>query len=61
MPPLHCRLLAEGLGTLLLLATVVGSGIMGSALSGGNRRSNESNTMASLATSQCSSWRSRRP
>ena len=36
MPPLHCRLLAEGLGTLLLLATVVGSGIMGTALSGGN-------------------------
>jgi glycerol uptake facilitator-like aquaporin len=33
---LHTRLLAEGLGTLLLLATVVGSGIMGVALSGGN-------------------------
>jgi glycerol uptake facilitator-like aquaporin len=30
------RLLAEGLGTLLLLATVVGSGIMGESLSGGN-------------------------
>jgi glycerol uptake facilitator-like aquaporin len=30
------RLLAEGLGTLLLLATVVGSGIMGVALSRGN-------------------------
>ncbi|HTL15333.1 MAG TPA: aquaporin [Thermomonas sp.] len=34
--PLRGRLLAEGLGTLLLLATVVGSGIMGTALSGGN-------------------------
>ncbi len=34
--PLHRRLLAEALGTMLLLAAVVGSGIMGSALSGGN-------------------------
>lgn len=34
--PLHRRLLAEALGTLLLLATVVGSGIMGTALSSGN-------------------------
>ena len=34
--PLHRRLLAEALGTLLLLATVVGSGIMGEALSAGN-------------------------
>ncbi len=34
--PLHRRLTAEALGTLLLLATVVGSGIMGTALSGGN-------------------------
>ena len=34
--PLHRRLLAEGVGTLLLLATVVGSGIMGTTLSGGN-------------------------
>lgn len=34
--PLRRRLLAEGVGTLLLLATVVGSGIMGTALSGGN-------------------------
>jgi len=34
--PLHRRLLAEALGTALLLATVVGSGIMGVALSGGN-------------------------
>jgi glycerol uptake facilitator-like aquaporin len=30
------RLVAEGLGTALLLATVVGSGIMGQNLSGGN-------------------------
>ena len=30
------RLLAEGLGTALLLATVVGSGVMGQSLSGGN-------------------------
>ena len=34
--PLHRRLLAEAVGTMLLLATVVGSGIMGVALSGGN-------------------------
>lgn len=34
--PLHRRLLAEALGTALLLATVVGSGIMGVALSNGN-------------------------
>lgn len=34
--PLHRRLLAEAVGTLLLLATVVGSGIMGVALSAGN-------------------------
>ncbi|HTM71420.1 MAG TPA: MIP/aquaporin family protein [Luteimonas sp.] len=34
--PLRQRLLAEFLGTALLLATVVGSGIMGVALSGGN-------------------------
>ena len=30
------RLLAEGLGTCLLLATVIGSGIMGERLAGGN-------------------------
>jgi glycerol uptake facilitator-like aquaporin len=35
-PNLSRRLFAEGLGTALLLATVVGSGIMGSNLSGGN-------------------------
>jgi glycerol uptake facilitator-like aquaporin len=40
-PPLHPyslarRLAAEGLGTALLLAVVVGSGIMGDALAGGN-------------------------
>jgi glycerol uptake facilitator-like aquaporin len=34
--PLHRKLLAEALGTALLLATVVGSGIMGVALSAGN-------------------------
>jgi len=34
--PLHRRLLAEAVGTMLLLATVVGSGIMGVDLSGGN-------------------------
>jgi glycerol uptake facilitator-like aquaporin len=40
-PPLHPfstprRLLAEGLGTALLLAIVIGSGIMGDRLAGGN-------------------------
>jgi glycerol uptake facilitator-like aquaporin len=40
-PPLQSyglsrRLVAEGLGTLLLLAIVIGSGIMGERLSGGN-------------------------
>ena len=35
-PNLSRRLFAEGLGTALLLATVVGSGIMGANLSGGN-------------------------
>lgn len=37
MTPLPRRLLAEFLGTALLLATVVGSGVMGMELSGGNR------------------------
>ena len=36
MVALHRRLLAEGLGTALLLATVVGSGIMAEKLAGGN-------------------------
>ena len=36
MSPLPRRLLAEGLGTLLLLAAVVGSGIMGMQLARGN-------------------------
>jgi glycerol uptake facilitator-like aquaporin len=36
MTDLHRRLLAEFLGTALLLAAVVGSGIMGTALSAGN-------------------------
>jgi glycerol uptake facilitator-like aquaporin len=31
------RLLAEGLGTAILVATVVGSGIMAERLSGGNQ------------------------
>ena len=35
-PTLARRLVAEGLGTALLLATVVGSGIMGERLAGGN-------------------------
>src|SRR5207245_3468943 len=35
-PSLARRLVAEGLGTTLLLATVVGSGIMGERLAGGN-------------------------
>jgi len=34
--PLPRRLLAEGLGTALLVATVVGSGIMAERLAGGN-------------------------
>ena len=34
--PLWWRLLAEGLGTAFLLATVVGSGIMGAKLASGN-------------------------
>jgi glycerol uptake facilitator-like aquaporin len=34
--PLARRAVAEGLGTALLLATVIGSGIMGDRLSGGN-------------------------
>ena len=34
-PPLAKRLVAEGVGSALLLATVVGSGIMGEELSGG--------------------------
>ena len=35
--PLGRRLLAEGLGTAILVATVVGSGIMAEKLSGGNQ------------------------
>ena len=40
-PPLHPfsparRLIAEALGTALLLAVVIGSGIMGERLAGGN-------------------------
>ena len=36
MPPLFQRLLGEALGTALLLAVVIGSGIMGEQLAGGN-------------------------
>lgn len=36
-PTLPRRLLAEGLGTALLVATVVGSGIMAESLAGGNQ------------------------
>jgi glycerol uptake facilitator-like aquaporin len=35
--PLPRRLIAEGLGTLILVATVVGSGIMAEQLAGGNQ------------------------
>src|SRR5882672_6901703 len=35
--PLSRRLFAEGLGTAILVATVVGSGIMSERLSGGNQ------------------------
>ncbi len=34
---LHRRLLAEGMGTAMLLAIVIGSGIMGERLAGGNQ------------------------
>jgi len=34
--PLMKRLMAEGLGTLLLLSVVIGSGVMGERLAGGN-------------------------
>src|SRR6516165_7155381 len=35
--PLTRRLLAEGLGTAILVATVIGSGIMAERLAGGNQ------------------------
>jgi glycerol uptake facilitator-like aquaporin len=51
---LHRRLLAEGLGSLLLAATVVGSGIMAERLAGGNLAvaliANTGATVAVLAT-----------
>ncbi|MGH6725560.1 MAG: MIP/aquaporin family protein [Pseudolabrys sp.] len=37
IPPLSRRLMAEGLGTGILVATVVGSGIMAERLAGGNQ------------------------
>jgi len=52
--PLLRRLLAEGLGSLLLAATVVGSGIMAERLAGGNLAialiANSGATVAVLAT-----------
>jgi glycerol uptake facilitator-like aquaporin len=52
--PLRRRLAAEGLGSLLLAATVVGSGIMAERLSGGNSGiallANTAATVAVLAT-----------
>src|SRR5271170_4981666 len=52
--PLLRRLLAEGLGSLLLAATVVGSGIMAERLAGGNLAvaliANTGATVAVLAT-----------
>jgi glycerol uptake facilitator-like aquaporin len=52
--PLSRRLAAEGLGSLLLAATVVGSGIMAERLSGGNLAvallANTAATVAVLAT-----------
>jgi len=52
--PLPRRLLAEGLGSLLLAATVVGSGIMAERLAGGNLAialiANTGATVAVLAT-----------
>ncbi|MDH4051776.1 MAG: aquaporin family protein, partial [Rubrivivax sp.] len=36
MPSIARKLLAEGLGTALLVAVVVGSGIMAERLAGGN-------------------------
>jgi glycerol uptake facilitator-like aquaporin len=52
--PLRRRLTAEGLGSLLLAATVVGSGIMAERLSGGNLGiallANTAATVAVLAT-----------
>src|SRR4029453_13815944 len=35
--PLSRRLIAEGLGTAILVATVIGSGIMAERLAGGNQ------------------------
>lgn len=52
--PLHLRLMVEGLGSLLLAATVVGSGIMAERLAGGNLAvaliANTGATVAVLAT-----------
>ncbi|HET9978382.1 MAG TPA: MIP/aquaporin family protein [Burkholderiaceae bacterium] len=49
-PPLARRLLAEGLGTMLLLAIVIGSGVMAERLAGGNAAlALLANTAASVA------------
>jgi glycerol uptake facilitator-like aquaporin len=37
LPALPRRLIAEGLGSALLVATVIGSGIMAEQLAGGNQ------------------------
>jgi glycerol uptake facilitator-like aquaporin len=50
MPSFKQRLLAEGLGTALLLAVVIGSGVMGERLSGGNTAlALLANTLATVA------------
>ena len=50
MPTFKQRLLAEGLGTALLLAVVIGSGVMGERLSGGNAAlALLANTLATVA------------
>lgn len=49
-PPLGPALLAEGLGTLLLLAVVIGSGVMAERLAGGNLAvALLANTLATMA------------
>ena len=51
---LHRRLLAEALGSMLLAATVIGSGIMAEHLAGGNDAiALLANTGATVASSAC--------
>ena len=60
-PTFARRLVAEGLGTALLLATVVGSGIMAERLAGGNVAiALLANTLATGAAWWLSSWPSGR-